>query len=250
MAKRSIEGYQPRGLSMVAGHRYTNRQAVAELIGTVEPLPDSRFNTVVAYLLGTKDRTLVERSLSARAKFILGVEHAARSFHFASEERRKPTALQLASEFEAIEKATERLLQALQVGTAGDLDRMPYALRYDGVQASAEAECNDSGFDRCDPALFLPAELAVSRVRASVRGIVALKRWATAARARADLLHGDDLKTRRQIGREYSRNDGAAALDEYLCSMIVGSLFAGDPSLTHRRLPNSLKKQHGSSALS
>ncbi len=214
MAKRSIENYKPVGLAnaLEPGHRFGPKALVAELIEAAAPLPVRTYETTLVTPLSGN---LVERPLSARAKFILSVEKAAAAYHLASEDRTKPSALQLSKEFRAIEQAAFKLLRTLQAGEHGDLDKVPYAIRYDGLQAWAALELEHAAKAHTEP--FMPREpVAETRVRAALKGVAAIKRWASSAHKRKLETFEREQKMRSNANAAAARHDGNAPLNEYL----------------------------------
>ena len=210
MAKRSIEGYRPIGLSraLAQSHRYVPKATIKKLFEAMGPIPPKR--RFEQALLFPKSGNYVTRQISARAQFILSVERAAAEYMLETEARTRPTATQMASEFATIENAARKLLLALKAGEDGDLDKGPYALRYEGLQAWAADE-----HDRDQEIKFLPQEpVAVTRVRVAIRGVAAIRQWARYARDRKQRTVSEQKK--REAGTKPSRYDGNAPLNTFL----------------------------------
>lgn len=215
MAKRSIEGYEPVGIARAldASYRAVPKDLVGRLFEAMGPVPPERkFEQALLY---PKSGDYVHRTISARAMFILSVERAAIAYALETERRTRPSAAQMAKEFEAIESAALRLLRALRAGSDGDLDKVPYALRYEGLQAWAAAE-----HDKGQSIEFLPKEpLGATRVRIAIQGVAAIRRWARSARERKELsMHEQKV---REENAPSAKHDGNAALNEFL-----GRVFA------------------------
>jgi hypothetical protein len=224
MAKRSIEAYRPVGLAKALDpdHRYVSSGYLDKLIEVGGPLPNRPFE-----ISGEERGRLVPLTVSARDKFDNELERAARAYHLAKEEQVKPTATQLAAHAAAIEKAARQLLLALGAGLSGNLERMPDALRYGGLQAFAEIEAKRLEAAAQNRAEYPADEFwAPTRLRRAVEGVAAIHRWAKAMKAHklaSKRLEGDRLKA---AGKAYARYAGDKPLNDYLGSVVASCWLA------------------------
>jgi hypothetical protein len=213
MAKRSVEGYSPIVASLQEANWSLDPALVAKLVRIAGPLPHRRFER----LLWSEKAGWMEVKLSARDYLVFELEAAARRYFRERQEQGKPTAAQLSSAFEAIERAAYILLGQLGVRRDPTLDRMPSAIRFGGLQAEAATDN--------------PAE-GQKRLKAAVDGVDALHRWARAAKNRQQNIYSRKKRI---------RNEGDKALNEYLHEVIVNCwehLYEREVTTVGTRLTN------------
>jgi hypothetical protein len=254
LVKRTIEGDQRVGLSKALApvHRHVSEERIDKLISIAGPLPDHRFPAFVV----NKRGKYKDVRLGARDYFVKEIESAATSYYLQTESRTIPTNTQLAIEFRAIEQAASRLLRALQVGPKRDIDHMPDALRYGGLQAEAAGDAYRLDKDAKPLA-------GATLLRKAIEGVDALQRWAQVAkkrqlqqkwqlqaRLRNELLRKQETAKKRGIRKGHDqepfplrrmgqhRNEGNKPFNDYLHQVILacwvgvyGRRAADGPSL-------------------
>lgn len=135
MAKRSVSEFRPKGLRI--GEAFYTDQDIDRIVEAAGPLPDGEVEHRRPVPDGTGFETVIvfrREALSDR------LESAARAWDIAAQFQTKPTTIQAAESHERIAKCAARLLKALEMPEAGDLDDMPPAIRYGPMLAYAEAE--------------------------------------------------------------------------------------------------------------
>lgn len=175
MARKSVAGFRPKGVPV--GERFYTDANVDSIITAAGGLPAG---DVELHLPDHDTGTLVPQRVDRRTALGHRLESAARYWEVERQWQTKPTHRQRAKEFQKIKTAAVRLLKGLQVGKDGDIDAMPNALRYGGLQAHAAIEAEALGGE--------PEWTGEGLFADSIAGVVRLHRWAAAARERAEAL--------------------------------------------------------------
>jgi hypothetical protein len=212
MPKRSIGEYKPVGLALASddGYGFVSDRVVAEMVSIGGPLPT---RPIAISVLDDVGKT-VDAQISGRKAMQHFLNRAARGLHLAREDQVKPTARQLAAEFEGIAIAARRLLVRLKVGSTGDTNNMPQSLRFGGMLPFAAQEAERLVQGRHDPMADEVFEWSGDELlQEAVRGVDRLARWADAARARKE-------RTARERPT-IKRNEGDTALDDYVGRVVV-----------------------------
>ncbi len=184
MARKSVAGFRPK---KIRDRRFYTDSAIDRIIeaaGGLPPgnvLPDGDVDLSIYDLDGNalglpRDDRLVDR----RTELGCRLELVAQNWDVKRQLQKRPTHRQRAQEFARVETAATRLLTALSVPEDGDTDAMPPSLRHGGLQAYAAKEAETHGqFSRYTGKGLLDE---------SIKGVARLRRWAGAARKRAEAL--------------------------------------------------------------
>jgi hypothetical protein len=201
MAKRTIEGYRPIVVSMQNTDWSLDVALVDQLIEIAGTLPNAPFGISIPNDRGQwkKGAKYENVNLSARDYLVHELTAAAKRYFRGKLRQSEPTAAQLSVSFASIEDAAHTLLRELGVGRDGNVDRMPFALRFGGLLAEA---CTD---DLAEGGL---------RLKGAIKGVHSLHQWARSAKTRQQ--HRKALS-----GKSLVRNEGDKALNEYLHEVIV-----------------------------
>lgn len=207
MAKRSIDGYKPKGIDLET--RYASVALLDRLVEIAGPLPDRPF--VIEAVGPTPQEKWIEQKVPARGYLKYWLEIAATAYHYESAALRKPTARQLAVAFADIERAAKALLQQLQVtGKDGpNIDNMPHALRHGSLRDEAWKDALRRMKSR--PGGFCSAD---TLMREAVQGVEAIRRWAATAKSSEKCQLGEGAVPT-------SKFEGDKALNEYLRTVVL-----------------------------
>jgi hypothetical protein len=201
MAKRTIEGYRPIVFSSKDAEWSLDLAFVDRLIAIAGQLPNTRFDVLNPHEQGQwrEGCEYANVKLSAREYLVHGLTAAARRYFRERHSQSEPTAAQLSVSFASIEDAAHTLLRELGAGRNGDVDRMPFALRFGGLQAEAGTDDLVEGGPR---------------LKAAIKGVHLLYQWARSAKTRQQRRKALSVKS-------LARNEGDKALNEYLHEVIV-----------------------------
>jgi hypothetical protein len=217
MAKKAVEEYRPTGLELDG--RYSTDEQIAELVQIVGALPDREFQIERPSEQDGEPWEVL--AIEPRALLVHRIERAARAYHFGIQEETRPTPTQLADDYAAIERAARRLLYALQVTLAGDIEKMPSALRYGGLAAQAykqAAEARQQGRHR-PPLPFDGPLVGDGLLRQAIEGVSDLRQWAGAMLER-------ELAAKARQPQSKDHHEGNRALNDYLGRVVVDSWCA------------------------
>jgi hypothetical protein len=140
------------------------------------------------------------------------IESAARAYHWDIQQESRPTPTQLVDDYAAIGQAARRLLYALHVTDSGDIEKMPWALRYGGLAAHAHKQAEEAG--RHHGPLFGDGLL-----RQVIEGVRDLRQW-------ADLALERELAVKARLLPSKDHHEGNPALNDYLKYVVVNSWWA------------------------
>ncbi len=195
MPRKSVDDFRPRGLRI--GERIYSDKDIEQIISAAGGLPDSK----IWHLQPNQDASDLERKLVRRhVALVERIESAAQNYLINSEFATRPTGKQLSDEFKRIAEAADRLLEALHVPEDGDVDQMPDALRFGGLQAFAGNEIDALGGD-------YRGRGAAGVLQDAISGVVQIRHWASAATTRHALRHATPRK---------DRNKGDQSLDQFI----------------------------------
>jgi hypothetical protein len=201
MAKRTIEGYRPIVDSVKDAKWSLDLAFVDQLIAIAGQLPNARFDVLNPHEQGQwkEGCDCANVKLSAREYLVHELTAAARRYFRERLSQSEPTAAQLSVSFASIEDAAHTLLSELGVGRNGNVDRMPSALRFGGLQAEAGTD------DLVEGGL---------RLKGAIKGVHLLHQWARSAKTRQQ-------RRKALSGKSLARNEGDKALNEYVHEVIV-----------------------------
>ncbi len=207
VAKRGVKRFRPTRIKLDG--RYATDEQIAELIRIVGALPDRQFQ--IEQSRGP-DEPWEVLTIESRPYLVRHIESAARTYHWEARQGDRPTPAQLVDKYGAIEQAARRLLHTLHVTESGEIEKMPWALRYGGLAAQAHKQAAEAGGHHGP--LFGDGLL-----RQVIEGVRDLRQWADAALER-------ELAVKARQPQSQDRHEGNTALNDYLKYVVVNSWWA------------------------
>lgn len=172
MPQRSIAGFRPTGIAF--GTRFYSSRDIEAIISAAGGLSQGNVKHI---RVNKKATGFITVTVSRRKALAECLHSAAQRWHVNSQFQTKPTDKQLAESFAKIEAAANRLLKALHLPGQphGDdpLSPMPYALRFEGLQAFAGLEAERLG--------GFPEWSGAGLLLEGVQGVYRLRDWGSEA---------------------------------------------------------------------
>ena len=169
MPQKSVSDFKPTGIAI--DHCYYSDRDIQAIISAAGRLPQGN----VEHGSTSKDgKRLIAKTVERRTALEACLKRAAQTWAVDSQFQTRPTAKQLSDSLAAIESTANKLLEKLQLPNEPDssdlLAPMPYALRFDGLQAVAAEEAENLG--------GFPEHTGEGLLAEAVRGVYRLRGWA------------------------------------------------------------------------